>query len=372
MDMTHKQRILAAVGGQQVDRLPFGARIDVWYNFHAGHGTLPAKYRECGIPEILRDLGAGVQVRLLRTWRFEYRDVEVVTREEPPNTTTEFRTPLGAVTLKTVFTPEEGPWIVYEVEHPFKSESDYPVIEHILENTEIVPDLKPYRELEKAVGEDGLVVTGMDLYSPMQRIMRFWMGYVTFFYQLRDNPIKVGRLYELERELAWNKLQILADSPVEIPMLCANWSDDIHTPVFRKYFVPWLREATEFLHARGKTAQVHTDGEMRRLVPLFLETGVDVAEAWSPSPMTSLTTSDLREAWGDRVTIWGGIPSMLFEPQYSDEEFDAYVLSMFKEISPGGNFIVGMGDNLPFDGKLERVGRIVDLIDRYGSLPIQV
>ena len=63
---------------------------------------------------------------------------------------------------------------------------------------------------------------------------------------------------------------------------------------------------------------------------------------------------------------------MMFEPQYSDEEFDAYVLSMFKDISPGTNFIVGMGDNLPFDGKLERVARIVDLIDRHGSLPIQV
>jgi len=45
---------------------------------------------------------------------------------------------------------------------------------------------------------------------------------------------------------------------------------------------------------------------------------------------------------------------------------------MFKEVSPGANFIVGMGDNLPFDGKLERVGRIVDLIDKHGSLPIQV
>ena len=63
---------------------------------------------------------------------------------------------------------------------------------------------------------------------------------------------------------------------------------------------------------------------------------------------------------------------MLFDPQYSDEEFDAYVLSMSKDISPGTNFIVGMGDNLPFEGKLERVGGIVDLIDRYVSLPIQV
>ena len=217
-----------------------------------------------------------------------------------------------------------------------------------------------------------MVMTGMDLYSPMQQVMRYLMGYMTFFYQLRDNRSKVERLYELEKELAKKKLQILVDSPVEVPLLCANWTDDIHTPIFKKYFAPWLREATDFLHSHGKVAQVHADGEMKRLIPLFLETGVDVAEAWSPTPMTSVTTAELREAWGDKVTIWGGVPSVLFEAQYSDEEFDAYIINMFREISPGNNFIVGMGDNLPFDGELERVARIVELIDKYGSIPIQV
>ena len=34
---------------------------------------------------------------------------------------------------------------------------------------------------------------------------------------------------------------------------------------------------------------------------------------------------------------------------YSEEEFDAYIIDLFREIAPGDNFIVGMGDNLPFD-----------------------
>jgi hypothetical protein len=31
-----------------------------------------------------------------------------------------------------------------------------------------------------------------------------------------------------------------------------------------------------------------------------------------------------------------------------------------------------MGDNLPFDGDINRVGRVVELIDKYGSLPIEI
>ena len=373
MVISHKARILAAARKQRVDKLPFGARIDVWYNYHFGHGTLPEKYRGWNIVEILRDQGAGAQVRHLRIWKVEYDDLEVVTHEDPPYTTKEWRTPVGTVSQKTVFTPEEGPWVVYEVDQPFKSEKDYPVIEYILEHTRLVIDLGEYLEKEKMMGDQGIIYTGMDLYSPMQQVMRYWLGYERFFYELHDHPARVERLYELEKALAKRKLEILAESPVEVPMICGNWSDEFHTPVFKKYFTPWLKEASDYLHARGKLTQVHADGEMRRLIPLFLETGVDVAEAWSPAPMTSVTTSELRKAWGDRVTIWGGIPAVLFEPsQYSDQEFDDYVRNLFKEVAPGDNFIVGMGDNVPFDGDINRVGRVVELIDKYGTLPIEI
>jgi hypothetical protein len=371
--MSPRDRILAAAAKQPVDKLPFGARIDVWYNYHSGHGTLPEKYQGWNMVDILRDQGAGAQVRHLRIWRVEYDNLELVKHEDPPYTTTEWRTPVGTVTQKTVFTPEEGPWIVYEIDHPFKSEKDYPAIEHILENTRLVPDLDEYAEKERIMGEQGIIVTGMDLYSPMQQVMRYWLGYEQYFYELYDHPARVERLYELESALAQRKLEIIGDSPIPMPVICGNWSDEFHTPVFKKYFAPWLKEASDYLHARGKLTQVHIDGEMRRLVPFFPDTGVDVGEAWSPAPLTSITTAELRAAWGDRVTIWGGIPAVLFEPaQYSDAEFDDYVRNLFKEVAPGANFIVGMGDNLPFDGDIERVGRVAELIDRYAKLPIQI
>ena len=374
MGMSHKARILAAARKQPLDKLPFGARIDVWYNYNYGHGTLPDKYQGKNMVEILRDQGAGAQMRHLRIWRIEYDGLELVThKEDHPYTTTEWRTPIGTVSQKTVFRPEEGPWIAYEIDHPFKGEKDYPVIEYVLQHTRLVPDLSEYLEKEAMMGEQGIIVTGMDLYSPMQQVMRYWLGYEAFFYELFDRPARVELLYELEKELAKKKLEILAESPLEMPMICGNWSDEFHTPVFEKYFAPWLKEASDYLHARGKLTMVHIDGEMKRLMPFFEDTGIDVGEAWSPAPMTSVTTGELRRAWGDRVTVWGGIPAVLFEPsQYSDQEFDRYIVNLFKEIAPGNNFIVGMGDNLPFDGSIERVARVVELIDKHGSLPIEL
>jgi len=371
MAMSQKQRILAVARGECLDKLPFGARIDLWYNYNSAHDTLPERYKGRNHVDIMRDLGAGVQYRYYSVVREEYQDMEILQKDEPPYKITEFMTPLGSVRKTLLFTPTEGPWIGYEWEKLFKSEKDYPIIKYVLEHTIPVEDLGYYEACQQ-VGEDGLVITGVYPWSPVQRVMREIMGYERFFYELADHPKEVEELIEIMKDLDRKKYEIAVKLDLEIFSVCANWSDDIHTPVFKKYFIPWFQEIADLLHAHGKLAMAHVDGENKRLIPFFLDTHIDVFEAWTPAPMTQVTTAEFRKALGDKATIWGGVPATLFEPTYSDEEFDNYILNLFKEIAPGYNFIVGMGDNLPFDGKIERVRRIVDLIDKHGSLPISI
>ena len=369
MEMTQKERILAAARGEHLDKLPFGARIDLWYNYNSGHKTLPDKYGGWDQTAVIRDQGAAAQIRYFSVVKEQYHDMEVIENNEPPYIKTEFRTPLGSVYKTMLFTTLEGPWIGYEAEKLFKSEKDYPVIEYVLQHTTSVLD-PGFSEVRRKMGDDGIVMTGVGLWSPTQRIMREIMGFETFFYELADRPAKVESLIESMENLARKKYEVGIKADLEIFNICSNWSDDVHTPVFKKYFIPWFQEITEFLHSHGKLAMAHVDGENKRLLQFFNETGIDVWEAWSPAPMTSIHTAELRKALGDKGVIWGGVPSTLFEPTCSDAEFDQYIISLLKEIAPGYNFIVGMGDNLPFDGAIERVGRIVELIDKYGRLPI--
>ncbi len=372
MAMTHKQRILAAARGEKLDKLPFGARIDTWYNYHAAHGTLPEKYQGWSQTDIIRDQGAGAQHRLWSVVKEEYRDMEVVEKDDPPYITTDYITPAGTVSKLEVFDTSEGPWIKYELEKLFKSEKDYPAIKYLMEHTVPVDNFEAYHKLRDELGEDGMVMTaGGLLWSPVQRVMREILGYERFFYELADRPAEVEELIEVMKDLERRKLQVAIGCDLEIFNVCGNWSDDIHTPVFRKYLVPWLQEATDFLHKHGRLTMVHADGEMRRLNPLFAETGIDIAEAITPAPQTLVSMTEFRRELGEEVTIWGGIPSVLFEPMYSDEQFEEYLKNMFREMAPGYRFIVGMGDNLPFDGDLNRVRRVVELIDEYGRLPIE-
>jgi uroporphyrinogen-III decarboxylase len=383
---THKERILAAAERQPVDKLPFGARIDLWYNYHFANGTLPGKYRGCTEIEILRELGAGgtvvlgseqvrssisQQAMLITLWETTLPNVEVVVKEEGPIKTVTYETPNGCVSTKTEFNKTEGYLQGYIVERLFKSEEDYPAIEYILEDSLLTPEYSEYIRLADEIADDGVIRCGLRT-SPMQYIMRDLMGYETFFYEMTDHPDRMNHLYEVAKGLWKKQMAILINSPARLLSICSNWSDEIHTPVFKKYFIPWLQEATEFLHSGGKLTLIHCDGEIRRLIPLILESGIDVAEAWSPAPMTSVTKKKKKKAWGDKITIWGGLPTLIFEPTYSDEKFESYVINLFKEVAPGNNYILGMGDNFPIDGDINRLQRIVELIDQYGVLPIRI
>ena len=46
--------------------------------------------------------------------------------------------------------------------------------------------------------------------------------------------------------------------------------------------------------------------------------------------------------------------------------------SLLKEVETGDSFFAGMGHKLPFDGKLDRVARIAELIVKHGRVPIRV
>jgi uroporphyrinogen-III decarboxylase len=373
MAMSQKQRILAAARGEHLDKVPFGARIDVWYNYHSAHDSLPDKYRGWSQTDILRDQGAGVQHRFFSLTKEEYQDMEVIEINEPPYITTEYKTPLGTVCKKEIFSRAEGSWLKYEMEKLFKSERDYPIIKYIMEHITPINNFEAFHKVRDEVGEDGLVITGGGgLWSPPQRVMREIMGYERFFYELADHPADVEELIEVVKDLERRKLKIAIDCDLEIFNVCANWSDDIQTPVFEKYFTPWFQEVSDLLHDAGKLVMAHTDGEMRRLNPLFQNTRIDIAEGITPAPQCRVTMKEFRKELGSNITIWGGLPSVLFEPMYTDEEFDTYVKNLFKEMAPGNRFIVGMGDNLPFDGDINRVGRVVELIDRYGTLPIEI
>ena len=157
------------------------------------------------------------------------------------------------------------------------------------------------------------------------------------------------------------------DSPAEIVKIDGNLDVKMTSPtLMAAHFVDPLRGFADRLHGAGKLVACHADGEMTGLLRLVCACGIDVAEAFTPPPMTRCTVGQARAAWGDKVSIWGGIASVAMCPDtMSAPAFDAYVANVLNEAEASTRFVLGLGDNLPTDGSFERLLRVGAMVDAY-------
>jgi hypothetical protein len=400
--MTHKERMLKAARGEWSDQLPWVPRIDLWHNANSLRGKLPppfkpdasldeiADYIEGGyhkiIPEFMKvrspedniDRGIGIFRLLGMACRPELVGVEREINKEGDSTLVTYHMAVGSVSCRILYTEEmrragvSMPWIS---EHVIKEPKDYKTVGYIFKNIKIFPDYDNYSAFHNAVGEKGIAAAyASSSASPMHHILKNLVDPTTFYLEIYDHPTELRQLCE-DMESFYNQLfRIHRDAPAEVIYFGSNFDEMItYPPFFRDYILPYLQKFSDMLHEKGKLLICHCDGENKGLLDLISESGIDIAEAICPQPMTKVTISEVKKAFKGKVTIFGGIPSVaLLEESMSDEEFEVFMRKLFREIVPGDRFILGLSDTTPPDAKFERLLRITEMVRQWGKLPMNL
>ena len=398
--MTQKEGMLKAARGERADRLPWVPRIDLWHNSNSLRGTLPAKYRrDATLDEIADDIGGGyhkivpefLKVRsqeenidrglgVYRLWGMAYRPelvgVEREVRKEGDFTRVTYHTPIGSVCCKILYSEEmkrAGASITWIAEHVLKEPRDYKVVGYIFKNIRIHPDYDNYLEYQKKVGNKGFAAAFANLSSsPMHHIMKEFLDATKFYLEMYDHPREMRQLCE-DMEPYYDQIfRVLADSPAEVIFSGGNFDEMItYPPFFRDHIMPHLQKLADRLHPQGKLLLCHCDGENKGLLDLIRESGMDIAEAVCPQPMTKVTIREVKKAFRGKVTIFGGVPSVaLLEESMSAEEFEKFMKNLLAEIAPGDRFILGVSDTTPPDAKFDRLFRITEMVHKWGKLPL--
>lgn len=125
-------------------------------------------------------------------------------------------------------------------------------------------------------------------------------------------------------------------------------------------------------YARDKCLAFHLDADSRLLLGLIRDAGMDVADTFATAPLAKCTLTDARKAWGEQIVIWGGLPSTLLEDGVSDEQFEKEMLDIFRAIAPGKAFILGVSDNIMPGARFDRLKRVREMVEQWGSCPIVV
>jgi uroporphyrinogen-III decarboxylase len=374
--MNHRSLAVAAMRGDPVDHMPFIARMDLWFDHHRGLGTLPERYRHASLWDLQRDLGVGIleQCASGRSFCHLERSFPVDVTETRGRVTIEYRTPYGTLRACDVMAEavENAAMDGARVEYPLKSVEDYDALQYVFEHTNVVETLDACGQVVREIGNDGLVVpwTGR---LPAHQLMIDWMGYEKFYYELHDHPLQVERALEALTAVYRRVMELAVQSPSDAIEMGGNYDEDMTPPpIFERFFAPLYRDASVALSEKGKALVIHGDGNMQVLLQKLMECGIQVVEAVTPKPMTSIDVAHTRALWKDRVTMWGGVPCVLLTDVFSEEQFEQYLEGLFRAVAPGDRFILGLGDNVPTDALWDRVLRLIAFWREHGAYPIRV
>lgn len=400
--VTHRSRVMAALRGEMVDRLPYVPRLDLWYLANSTRGTLPPQYAAHAQNDIARAEGwalhhrfcddqldpvyepqylhRGINVFYSRDVPFDVvlpKDVEIKVERKGARTRVAYHTPLGMVSTTThydVQSQNNGITIPALVEHLIKTPADYAPAGYLFEHMDVVPSYERYRRwADEEMREDGqpVAIGSLDA-SPFHTIQRDLSDPTRFFIHYKDHYSEMRGLADRIGALLDKELAILRDSPAEVVWWGANFDDMLtYPPYFEKEIQPWIRKAAQALGSVGKLVLVHTDGENTGLMDLIRDSGAHIAESITPAPLTRLPFSEYYRRWSGHLTLFGGIASTLLLPGTSEADFEAYLDEFFRAVAPGVRLVVGVADEVPPEAVFSRLQRIGQRVEREGRLPLE-
>ncbi len=385
--MTHRARMLAAIRGEPTDQLPWVPRLDLWAIAQQARGTLPPALAGLDTAGLADALGTGCHAvradftrprdrRELRLrglgfdnhpdypFRVELRGLPVTFDHDAENVRTRITTPAGDVVLHLELTramARNGISIPFVHSYAVRTPDDLEAVAQVFEHLVVIPTPGAYADFRRRIGDRGLAVAnGPIAASPLHLLLHELMPMEQFFYLYTDER---GQLLDLARRLEPFYAALLAavlKCDAEAVFWGANYDQDLTWPsFFAEEITPWLQRVARELHAAGKLLLTHCDGENQRLLPLYPACGFDVAESVCPAPMTRCTLAELRQGFGPRTTVWGGVPSVvLLDAEMDDAAFDRYLDEVMREAALGGRLILGVSDNVPPDANLARLAEI--------------
>jgi len=383
-----RQRALAVLRDEMPPRLPFITRLEAWYRSHTRANTLPESLRGLTLDEVHAAVGVG-RLKFSNPFALRLRGVEVQARfngealfhafepvienfpgmwdlvptDRVGETITELITPRGRLSLQHKLLPEnvQTGTDPYLVRHLLQGDEDYHILEFILDRAEVVPLHEKVYDDAMQVGEHGLVVPL--LYRiPFQQVLLEYLGEIPLFRALHAQPAKVRRLIDVLDQQMMVLIQAIAS--LDVPYV--EFPDNLHGPMtsprlFREYCLPTYQKYCDALHAQGKKVGSHTDGNMRPLLDLLPQTGLDVCESFSPYPLTPCRFQEAWHAWERGPRIWGGIPSPILEDRFTAADFRAYLTNLFEIIDRP--IILGIVDLFMHHNSIERVRDIVSWVE---------
>lgn len=152
-----------------------------------------------------------------------------------------------------------------------------------------------------------------------------------------------GDLLDRFTDLTLAMVKDCADLPADAIMMGDDWGNQrgimIGPERWRTFFKPRYARIFDAVHAQGKLAIMHCCGSAAAIMGDMVEIGLDVLESVQPEA-AGMNPYGLKQAWGDRITFWGGLGSQSTIPFATPDGLRSEIRRLRREMSRGGGYIL--------------------------------
>ena len=135
----------------------------------------------------------------------------------------------------------------------------------------------------------------------------------------------------------------------------------ISPEMWRQYLKPRMANFIAELKAINPDLKVayHTDGDVRPIIPEFIEIGIDVLNPIQPA---SMDPAEVKKMVGDRLCLWGTIDEQFTLPFGAPDDVRAEVLERLQTVGREGGLILSPTHHVQLDTPLENFWAMIETI----------
>jgi uroporphyrinogen-III decarboxylase len=367
--MTSRERLLAVLRGQPVDKIPWAPFLTYWWDQNLieeaeGLGEIGFK-KAVGADLLMRGHGdrlAHNQYKDLFMFKNSYGKTKIEETINGNKKQVKYETPVGTLQAGYRYSPEGDTWFL--MEHPVKAAEDFRILKYIAEDTILEAYYEPFL-WEQKKNPDALFVPLITPFTKtgFQSMIEFWVGTEELCYLEADENDAMKSAMEAMRRTSMEGARISAASPAEVFM---SWEDTSTTNVspswYESYILPEINEWCEILHEKSKLYSQHACGHLRHLLPLIGNSKIDAIESVSAPPTGNIPFAEAMKMLPEHIAVIGGIEPVFFINS-NKEELENHI-DMLCDTFKGRRFILANADSCPPQVDIDKFGIVSSRIHK--------
>ncbi len=161
-----------------------------------------------------------------------------------------------------------------------------------------------------------------------------------------------------------------ADGEIDIFMMGDDMGGQtgplISLEMWRRYFKKGFKAFIDIAHEYGIPVMYHTCGDVKALIPDFIECGLDILQSLQPRA-TNMDIKQLKHEFGKDLCFQGGMDIQHTLPLGKPEDVREMVKYAMDAAKAGGGYIVCTAHNIQVDTPIENVTALFEAYHEFGA-----